>query len=154
MTETTSKKANAYLKTDSRELKPVLAKIKELEELHRKVATFLEPHIAPYCQVANIIGRRLILVVANGSIATQLRFQTIDLVRRFREDPILKNINDIHCKVRPFEPPGLNQRPPARKNPNMQPMSHATADIMREIAASIEHPKLREIMEKIAKNSK
>src|SRR5262245_6534608 len=104
MKEYSYKKADIFLETDNRELKSVFAKIKDIAELNKQVIPYLEPNVANYCQVANQEGKRLILVVANGSVATQLRFQTLDLLRKFKQNPKLQHIQEIQCKVRPPQP--------------------------------------------------
>lgn len=144
-----SKKANAFLQTDNRDVRSVFAKIKELEELNRNMSAYLDAGIKDYCYVANRIGNRLIIIVANGSIATQLHFKTADLLKKFKQDPILQKIQNIHYKVRP----ALMQAPSRQlnnKTKKMQLLSSKTAGIIREIAESLADPKLKEVMERIA----
>jgi hypothetical protein len=143
-----SKKTTAYLDSPDHELKSIFTRIKQLQTLQALVSPYLDDQIRPFCQVANLIGKRLILVVANGSIATQIRFQAVDLLRKFRQDPILAHIQDIQCKVSPTLATAAH--PPARKAVKMSPLSVETAEIVRGIADSLEDPALREIMRKIA----
>jgi hypothetical protein len=145
-----SKKANAYLETDSRDLQWVFSKLKQLDELNRKVSQYLDANIRNYCQVANLKDGHLMLVTANASIATQIRFQTVDLLKKFKQDPLLQKIQAIHCKVRPpLTWPATSQAfiVPLKK---MKPLSHETAEFVREIAESLEDPQLKEVMKRIA----
>lgn len=144
MNNLTPKKADLYFKT-SRNLECILSKIKELDELHNKISIYLHPNIRAYCHVANLMGHRLIMIVANGSIATQLRFQTPDLIALFRKDPLLQKIKEIHCKVYPPLVP-LAQI----KTEPMSLLSAETAEIISEIANSLTDDKLSQIMKKIA----
>lgn len=145
MPKPSSKKANDFIAMDSRELSTVFAKIRLLEDLTRKITPYLDENVRSYCHIANIMSGRLVLIAANGSIATQLRFQTPELLKKFKTDPSLRHIVDIHCKVRPSHNPA-----PAKKNSQMAPLTQATAEIVKGMAESIEDPKLREIMERIA----
>lgn len=147
MKEYSSKKADIFLETDNRDLQFVFTKLKQLEILNQRVATYLDDNIAKYCQVANLAEKRLTLIVANGSIATQIRFQSLDLLKKFKQDAMLRHIQDIQCKVRPAQ---TATHTSYRKNKNMPALSQETAEIVSDIAESIEDPALREIMIKIA----
>ena len=150
MSNKSSKKPHDFLQTDNRDLRAVFAKIKAIAELNTQMQPLLDANLRNYCQVANLIGDRLILVAANGSIATQLRFQTAELLTKFKQHPILHTIHAIHCKVRPANlPQSSHTRPIA-----MQPLSTSTADIVRDIAKNLSDPKLRAIMERIATRTK
>lgn len=142
-----SKKADNFLETDNRDLQFVFTKLKQLELLNQKVVSYLDDNIAKYCQVANVAEKRLILIVANGSIATQIRFQSLDLLRKFKQDAMLRHIQDIQCKVRPAQAGPLTSY---RKLKNMPALSNETAEIVRDIAETIEDSALREVMVRIA----
>lgn len=146
MRERSSKKVNAYLRIESKSLNMIVAKVQELAALNQKLALYLEPEISNYCQVANRQGNRLILIAANGSIATQLRFQGIDLVRKFKKDPVLQKIQEIQCKVRPTDSSRFI-KPATKKVPLL---SAETAETVKAIADSLSDPKLKEIMQRIA----
>jgi hypothetical protein len=147
------KKADNFIENDSRDLQTVYTKIHMLDMLNQKIQSHLEPGIAKFCQVANLVNGKLILIAANGSIATQLRFQSGDLLRKFRQDPMLKSILSIECKVRPAQNQ-LSSRL-AEKTPKSMPgLSQQTAEIVNTIAESIEDPALREVMTRIAKRVK
>ncbi|MBX3709316.1 MAG: DUF721 domain-containing protein [Gammaproteobacteria bacterium] len=143
------KKANTYIRSDSRDLCTIFIKVKLLNELTHKIFTLLEPSLVKYCQIGNLTGNKLIFITANGSIATQLRFQSVDLLKKFSQDASLKQIQQIECKVRPATttlPTRLEAHPPK----NMPPLSLTTAEMMHNIAESIDHSTLREVMKRIA----
>jgi len=143
------KKANAFIEYGGGDLQTVYAKIHVLQELNRKILIYLDKDMAKYCQVANLVGGKLTLIVANGSIATQLRFQVNDILRKFHQDSSLKHILSIEFKVRPTQ----NQDSPrlrATTAKNMPALSPETADIVKTIAESIEDPVLKEVMARIA----
>lgn len=141
------KKSSAYIDTATGDLQFIFTKIKVLQALNSKVATYLDENIAKYCQVANLIGPKLILVAANSSIATLIRLQVHDLLLKFQNDPdlVLQKVKEVHCKIHPsFIPPASL---PVK---TVERLSAETARIVSEIAASLKDPKLKEIMEKIA----
>lgn len=112
---------------------------------------YLAPSMRQYCQVANITDNRLIMIVANSSVATQLRFQTFDLLRQFKADSMLKKINEIQIKVRPYTFFISRFNTPTK---NIAPLSEETANTIRSIASSLKDTTLRQIMEKIASRTK
>ncbi|SRR5579883_131859 len=142
MTTPPSKKITAYLQNE--ELQFVLAKAKKLAELNQKIATYLDPHLRLHCQVANLERGRLVLLAANGAAATYLRFQSAELLKQFQQDPALQSIREIHCIVRP---PLTSAATPGTQ---MKPLSPQAAQSVKEIAQSLDDPRLRKIMEKIA----
>lgn len=146
MTDISSKKANAYLQVDHGDLQGVFTKLRALEELSQAVSPYLDPRIAPFCQVANCAANKLIIIVANGSIATQLRFQSADLIEKFHQHPKLQGIKHIECKVRPTQALAA----PACRPQKVTLLSAETAEIVHRMAQSLTDSRLRTIMEKIA----
>ena len=144
-----SKKAGAFLQTENRDARALFEKIKLITELNSTIKPLLDENIRDYCQVGNLIGDKLILIAANGSIATEVRFQSVDLLRKFKQQPALPTIQTIHCKVRPAT---SSSRPSSPKPTKMAPLSSATANIVQDIARSLKDPALREVMERIAKH--
>jgi len=149
MTDNSSKKACDYLQAKNQNLQSILAKVKQLTELNTHFVKYIDPNIAQFCYVANVINDRLIVIAADGSVATQLRFEAMELIRKFKADPLLKNIKHIESKVRPSFAPVKNTVNPRRP---MQPMSTHTAELVNDIAETLEDPRLREALKRIAKN--
>lgn len=146
------RKADTYLGNQTKDLGSLLSKIQLLETLNQKIKSMMDPALAPYCQVANLSGSKLIFTAANGSVATQLRFQTADLLRKFNRDPALKNIHFIECKVRPA-PSTRSARLSAEDVRNMSPLTPETAEIIREISDSLSDPTLKAVMLRIAERT-
>ena len=145
MSDHSFKKADAIIELDCRDLRIVFAKVSLLQEINSKISNYLDPNIAPYCQVANMTENKLILIVANGSVATQIRFQKMDLLKKCKQHPELQNIQQIECKVRPPE-----QRGEGIRSSYAPSLSSQAAYIIREMAETLEDPKLKEVMERIA----
>lgn len=140
--------AGSYIESDTHDLKFIFDKIRALNLIQEKVQTYLDPVLAKYCQVANLAENRLVLLVANGSVATQVRFMANDLLKKFSQDPSLQHVRHIECKVRPARTKVSDDK----KDYQVQPLSADTAAIVRELADTIEDKKLREIMLRISEH--
>lgn len=147
MNQTNSKKLSQYLKDDGSELKSILSNLKKTATLNQKLSLYLDATTMKYCQVANLIDDRLVIVTANSAIATQIRFQTTDLLRQFKQDPYLQKIKTIHCKVSPGQTITRQTNYPTKR---VQLASPKTIQAILDIANSIEDPKLRAAMKKVA----
>lgn len=145
-----SKQAHDFLTTNQRDFQAVFGKLKWLAELNQQVlAVIADPALIKYCQVANFQQNRLVLLVANGSIATQLHYQLPELTRKLQAIPQLAQLESIQCKVRPSYIPPL-ARSFASKNRAMALLSPPTARIVAEVSQTIADPQLREVMLRIA----
>jgi len=151
--EKSSKKVDDYLQSGNHDLRSLFAKVRVLEDINRKVSAYLDKNIVDYCQVANLLGNRLVILAANGSIATQLRFQITDLLRKFKQDAQLKHIHHIDAKVHPGFTRGPTQQSAPPKGKKMPPLSAATAATIRDFAESLDDPKLKEVMKRIAQHT-
>ena len=142
------KKADAFIEPDKGDLRFIFSKIKRLQELNRKIFSYLDPKLAEYCQVANSIENKLVLVVANGSVATQIRYLTADLLNYCKQEPALQHIKTIECKVRPSQTPVAARmaETPARH----ATLSPQAACVIKELAETMEDPVLKEILERMA----
>ncbi len=90
------------LNNDGKVLQAILARVAELKQLNTLFAEHLEPVLAKHCQVVNIDQGCLIVIVDNGSWATQLRFQIPNVLSKLRNHAHLQNLKGIICKTRPL----------------------------------------------------
>lgn len=146
-----SKKTKAYLQPAGWELKSILLKVKELNRLEQLLTQYLDKPIRDYVKVGNISGNCLNLIVANGSIASQLRFQCPDLLAKFARDHKLSHIKNIQCQVRLLTMPTVESTSKAQAKIPL--LSAASAKAIYDIASSLSDPKLRAIMERIASHN-
>ena len=149
MSQPSSKKIDFILKSEHKNLGFLLAKVRELEALNKRFISYLEPALRDYCRVANQVGPQLVLMVANGSIATHIKLQSLDLIQKFKQDSLLRSIKTIHCKVHPSIQP-TRQR---TISSNIALLSPETAHMIQEIANSLQDAKLKEIMQRIASHT-
>lgn len=137
---------NHILKNDGKTLQNLFQKLEKLNELNQIFAQYVEPGIVPHCKVANLQNNCLIVIVDNGSWATQLRFHIPDLIVKLRNHSPLSNLKAICCKTRPD--PKLKAPMKKRRQP-FKPISFQTAQSMQKSAEQIKDKKLRELMLKI-----
>jgi hypothetical protein len=150
MNTTPIRRTETWLKSSSHELETILKQVQQLSILQHKITPHLDPALLPYCQVASLSLGELVLLVANGSIATQLRLQSFDLLLKLKNDPELPTIRTIECKVRP-QTTSSRMQPPHHNKPALT-LSNAAADAIERTAISLEDSSLKEIMFKIAKH--
>jgi hypothetical protein len=144
------KKTDAFFQTDNQDLQFILAKVRKLGEINKKVLAVIDPSISRFCQVANISGNKMIVLVKNSSAATQLRFLVPDVLKKLQQDAGLRHIKDIQIKM--GVPDGRVEM--GGSGVKKQVMSKETGEIVKGIADSLEDPKLREIMQRIAELGK
>ncbi|OGT39476.1 MAG: hypothetical protein A3F12_02920 [Gammaproteobacteria bacterium RIFCSPHIGHO2_12_FULL_38_14] len=146
MTTDASKKVMAYFKSPRDDLKQFFSKLKIRDALEERLSHYLHPSIQKDCCVAHLNGSRLTILTANAAVATQLRFEAANLLKKMQGDPVLKQIKEIHFKV------SVNQfisKPPLKNNP-MEPLSTETSKTVFEIANTIKDERLQSILKKIA----
>ena len=149
--KSTSQKAVGYLQNASQQLKSIFEKVSAIKKVQQKVLSHLDTNTVKQCQVANIVGSKLVLIFTNGSLATQVRYQARDILAKFAQDPALQHIKYIECKVRQTNPPVIKKTAPTRQVEHLSP---DTSAIIHELADTIEDPKIREIMHRIANHKK
>jgi hypothetical protein len=153
MKETPTRSISTLLQPNHRDLQTVLSKVKAIQTLNQLIIPLLDPSLQKYCQVANLSNGILVLLTANGSVATQIRYATPDLLKKLHGTHALKHIREIQSIVRPPLPPAGVERGPAKsKLKPAAPLSPETAAILLTMAETIEDPKLRDIMLSIAGN--
>ena len=142
-------KADAPTQIRNQDWHYLLTKINTLQHLNQRVLPYLDANIQPYCQVANKVGDKLVMVANNGSVATQLHLQSADLLIKFRQDPLLNNIRHLSCKVQVFT--SIAQGQLRHYQPiKMAPLSLQSAETLQQMADSLTDPKLKAIIKKIA----
>jgi hypothetical protein len=153
MKETESKPVSALLQPNHNDLQTVLSKVKAIQTLNQTIIPLLDDSLQKYCQVANLANGVLVLLTANGSVASQMRYVIPDLLRKLRSNPSLRHIHEIQCKVRPQVSVGVERGAAKRKPKKVTLLSADTAATLLDMAETIEDPELRAIMQRIAQNT-
>ncbi len=137
------------LNNEGKSLANLLKKVEQLNQFNRIFAQYLDPNIAAHCKIANLQNNCLIVIVENGSWATQLRFLIPDLIVKLNQHPHLQMVKAICCKTRPD--PNLEKSNNKRRNKVKMQLSAVAAKHILKSASLIKDKKLREILEKIAR---
>lgn len=97
----------AALLTTSPGLRPLVEKINDLAKLNRIVLKNLDPSLAPHCCVSNLRDGILILTTSSPTWGHQLRFSSMTLLNKLRENPQWAGLKSIQTLVRPEEIPNI-----------------------------------------------
>ncbi|MGE3920075.1 MAG: DciA family protein [Gammaproteobacteria bacterium] len=89
------------LSNQNSNLGKILARANQLQLLNKQLSDYLSSEFLGRCTVANIRNNSLIIQANNAIIATQLRFQSGDLLEYFRNKANLRNLCSIQVIVRP-----------------------------------------------------
>lgn len=141
-----TKNAKLFFDSSRNGLDHLFHKIKERDDLNKKISPYLPEAIRNYCQVSNFNSGKLIIMAAHASAAMELNYRAPDLLKQFANDLELKCIKQIQCKIDP-------QSHKRNSNPTLKSairLSKITAQLILETAQSLADPHLRKIMEKIA----
>lgn len=150
MKDTMTKSVSAFLQPKHRDLQTLLSKVKAIETLNDTLNPLLDPALKAYCQVANLTNGVLVVLTANAAVASQLRYQTAELIKKLHKNPSLKHIREIQIKVRPPMPTGIQRGGSRKKNAKAALLSPASAETLLAMAETIEDTDLREAMMRIA----
>jgi hypothetical protein len=145
---------SSLLQPNTRDLQTVLSKVKAIETLNHTIIPLLDPALQKYCQIANLTNGVLVILTANGSVATELRYHVPDLIRKLQKNHALRHIKEVQCKVRPPMQVGVQRGFVPRKAEKVMPLSKESAEILLAMAETIDDEKLREVMISIAGNTK
>lgn len=144
------KSASDYLQRGNGDLKLLFTKLKEMEYLSHKIAAYMDFTLHRDYKIAPLKDNCLILIASNASIATHLRFQIPDFLKKFEQDPHLKKIRNINCKVSPHL--SITHKSSKTHHRKIALLSAKTSRHLQEAAQTIKDEKLRRIMERIAKH--
>ncbi len=84
-------------------LRPLVEKITLLTKLNRVVSQNLDPHLSQHCCVGNLREGILILTASSPTWGHQLRFSSMALLHKLRENPEWAGLKSIQTIVRPEE---------------------------------------------------
>ena len=147
------KRPISILNDQPNELGAMLAKASLLAKLQVAFSSLLDKTLAKNCQVANATPTALLVLVNNGTTATQLKFMTPELLQCFKNTPALAHLNELTVKVRPPVAPSqrITQKEPHRP---CTPLSPQSADTLKQTADGIEDEKLKAALLRLARNAK
>lgn len=128
----------------------LLFKLKRLQMMNECFLTHIDPKIRPYCQVGNWAQGCLIILAANGSIATHIRLASPLLLQKFKTEAPFKGIKTLQCKVNPYASNTTRLDEILFKLPKQLSISKEAAELVKEIAEDLPDEKLQQALLKIA----
>lgn len=146
---------SAFLSPGYRDLTTIMSKVKAIDKLHQTLQEILPDELRQYVRVANLSNGILVALVANGAVATQLRYHNRTLIKKLHKNPALNHIKEIQVKVRPDNPTKVFERPVDKKKLRKaaSPLGQDAADILIDMAQTIDDPRIRKTLEKIARHN-
>lgn len=121
-------------------------KAEYLHHLDHAVKALLSRDIAKHCQVANVRDNVLILHLDSAEWATQLHYQTTELLTQLRQEKCYAGVRSIQYKIRPVESKNKKEQIQA-----VTPLSPTTRDLLSETAKTIKDKDLAEVLERLSK---
>jgi len=146
-----SKPISQVMNAKHHDLQQLFQKLHEINRIKKMVMPMLDTHMHGYIDVSYDFSKHiLIFIVANDAIATRLRFQTEELLNRFKLHSYLKRIKDIHLRIQSFK------RGKYQKTTKQQValLSQNSAHAIAQVADNMTHPALKSVMQRIAKRIK
>ncbi len=125
-------------------LQRLYRQVQHLNALEQQIIQMLPPQFVPHCQLGSVNHDTVVLITDKSALATLLRYQSARLSKQLSEH-LGVTINRVSVKVRPLQQ--LNTTPPPRLNNSLT--SH-NARLIHDSAQSIDHPPLRQAMERLA----
>lgn len=141
-----AKKVENYLTPQASPFADLIKKINDRKKLAQQIFDCLPKELASSCELGNCMKNELVLLVPNGMLATQLYFHIPEILKRFQNHSHLQYIVRIQCKVIPTQHTLLFEENAIQK----LSLSKATANCLKETAATIKDNGLKAIMMKIA----
>lgn len=80
-------------------VRQLLDKVEEIRCLNELLQQFLDPFLAPHCQVANYRSGCLVIMADSAAWATRLRYAFPDLLGQLRYAGRLTGLLSLHCIV-------------------------------------------------------
>lgn len=119
----------------------VLAHARELSRLDKKLASLIDPALAPHCQVAEIRNHSLILVCSSAAFAARIRMISQQLLDTFREEGEV-GIERIEIRIAPVNRPQPETRKP-------RALSSAAVQALGRFASDSGDAEIQAIFDKI-----
>lgn len=132
---------------DAKPLKALFGEAQRLARLQALLESQLQPAARPHCRVASWRDGCLLLVITDGHWATRLRYQQPRLLRQLRGLEEFANLSRILFKV---QPPAN----PQRDTGHALRLSETASSHLRETAATVGDPVLREALLRLASRAK
>ncbi|MFA6408824.1 MAG: DUF721 domain-containing protein [Gammaproteobacteria bacterium] len=135
-----------YLHNSSK-LSNVFDALERLEKQNFVFKNILGPELAMRCKLAKIENGRALVIIDSSAWASKFRYAIPDLLKNLRVQPEFQNLKEIRYQItaQPFSKKAKNNAPNAK-------LSEKNAELLRRTAKKIQNVKLKEGLEKLARN--
>lgn len=147
MTGKTKKTFDHLLASEQMGSRGLLDKVAKIAELDKLVKQYLPMPLAKHCQVVNVRTGKLILKLDSPAWATQVRFNSPNLLSALRQNPLYAGLAGIDFYV---NPDAVMDKTPAKIVGKKPSLSVNAKQSLLSAAETITNPQLRAILEKIA----
>jgi len=146
MTKPTSKHVKHALAQGNKGFQDIIAKVQHLKALDKMLKQCLDDQLAAHCRVANLNKGSLVIEADSGAWATQLRYLSPEILSFMRSTGRQYSLRSIRTYI---HPKALERE---KKTEKQHAISKTSGDLIGETAGKINHPALKEALEKLAKN--
>jgi len=126
---------------------PVLLHIESLRRLQQVLQEHIEPALMQHCRIANCKNGSLTLATSTAAWASRLRYTVPEILDSLRDKPASLPIKSIRVIVTP-------EQSTRNEQPSQEPcMSLATAEVLQQIADSIDDSELSASIKRLCRHS-
>lgn len=126
-------------------LRQLCVQIQQLNQVQACLERILPDDLGPHYRATAILGDSLILHAESPAWATRLRYLIPDMLAALSGMPDLRDIRSIRIRTVPHSPPATGEKP-------HRTLSADTAKLLRDVAGSIQDPKLRATLLRLSRH--
>jgi len=147
------KSLSAYL--GNRLLRQLGAHLDESARLRAEWMANVEGALAAHVTPLGYESGQLRLAAATPAWASRTRMQQTSLLKQLRKRPFFRELRGIKIRVQPAgaSPAGVSPGKPAIESARISRLSPDVATLVRDVAAGITDPLLREALERLARDA-
>lgn len=132
--------------SDNELLKDLTEKVYLLTALNEIFQEIIDPSLRGHCKVANVNNGQIIIEVASPAWGTQLRYRFPEILHQLRQRRGFEGLSGIDYYIKPQE---VETKPKVKPTNNMR-ITKDSSEALKACAEDIEHPGLKNILEKLA----
>lgn len=143
----TMKKLSQVVNAPNSQFQPILQHSRYLQQIEQQLFVILPASLQPHCHVANLSTDVLVLYTHSAAWATRLRYlQTVILTQASQLTGL--SLSRLEVRVQP-DTAKVTGAIPHSSPVSARTLSTENADLLRTVAETITHPKLRSALLKL-----
>ncbi len=140
--------------SSNKQLNKLYTHARDICVLNEKLHNYLAPTLSSHCSIANYSAEILIVNADTSAWASKLRNRIPDILDYARHECGLTKLITVRIKVSPNYNNITQSALPSSGSTRKASLSKKSAEFIKNVAASIQDPALRESILKISKNAK